>query len=92
MKISGFTMAKNVTKLYYPIKASIMSILPIVDEFVVALGDCDEDDTTREEIESINSDKIKIIDTAVQEQLWQQARRRIGDLLSPGVPPLCLVA
>lgn len=23
----------------------------------------------------------------VQEQLWQQARRRIGDLLSPGVPP-----
>ena len=24
---------------------------------------------------------------AVQEQLWQQARRRIGDLLSPGVPP-----
>ncbi|MCY3632819.1 MAG: hypothetical protein OXH29_09130 [bacterium] len=23
---------------------------------------------------------------AVQEQLWQQARRRIGDLLSPGVP------
>ena len=25
--------------------------------------------------------------TAVQEQLWQQARRRIGDLLSPDVPP-----
>ncbi|WP_419850817.1 hypothetical protein [Candidatus Poriferisocius sp.] len=24
---------------------------------------------------------------AVQEQLWQQARRRIGDLLSPSVPP-----
>lgn len=24
---------------------------------------------------------------AVQEQLWQQARRRVGDLLSPGVPP-----
>ena len=24
---------------------------------------------------------------AVQRELWQQARRRIGDLLSPGVPP-----
>ena len=24
---------------------------------------------------------------AVQQELWQQARRRIGDLLSPGVPP-----
>ncbi len=63
MKISGFTMVKNATKLYYPIKASISSILPIVDEYVVALGDCDEDDSTRYEIESIGSPKIKIIDT-----------------------------
>lgn len=63
MKISGFTMGKNVSKLYYPVKQSIMSVLPIVDEFVVALGDCDEDDNTRSEIESIGSDKIKIIDT-----------------------------
>ena len=63
MTISGFTIAKNTAKLYYPIKQSIMSILPIVDEFVVALGDCDNDDHTRKEIESIGSDKIKIIDT-----------------------------
>ncbi|NQY66952.1 MAG: hypothetical protein HRT72_04415, partial [Flavobacteriales bacterium] len=61
-KISGFTMVKNVSKLYYPIKASIESILPIVDEFIIALGDCDEDDDTRNIIESIGSDKIKIID------------------------------
>jgi len=63
MKISGFTMVKNATKLYYPIKEAIASILPIVDEFVVALGDCDDDDTTREAIESIGSDKVRIIDT-----------------------------
>ncbi len=63
MMISGFTMCKNVSKLYYPIKASIESILPIVDEFVVALGDCDDDDNTEEIIRSINSDKIKIIPT-----------------------------
>jgi len=56
-------MGKNVDKLYYPIKPAIMSILPIVDEFIVALGKGDEDDKTREQIESINSDKIKIIDT-----------------------------
>lgn len=61
--ISGFTMVKNATKLYYPIKEAISSILPIVDEFVVALGDCDADDHTRAAIESIQSDKIKIIDT-----------------------------
>ena len=63
MKISGFTMIKNASKLYYPVKESIMSILPIVDEFVVAVGDCEEGDNTRELIESIGSDKVKIIDT-----------------------------
>ncbi len=63
MLISGFTMVKNGTKLYYPIKESIASILPIVDEFVVALGNCDTDDHTREEIESLGSDKVRIIDT-----------------------------
>ncbi|MGC9331891.1 MAG: hypothetical protein ACP5DZ_08460 [Bacteroidales bacterium] len=63
MKISGFTMVKNATKLYYPIRQSIESILPIVDEFVVALGDCDEDDNTGDEIRSIVSDKVKIIPT-----------------------------
>ncbi len=63
MKISGFTMAKNADKLYYPWKQAIESILPIVDEFVIALGKGDEDDNTRHIIESIDSDKIKIIDT-----------------------------
>ncbi|TDT70614.1 hypothetical protein EV215_1165 [Hypnocyclicus thermotrophus] len=63
MLISGFSMIKNASKLYYPIKEAVMSILPIVDEFVIAIGDCDEGDNTRELIESIGSDKIKIIDT-----------------------------
>lgn len=63
MKISGFTMGKNALKLYYPMRQAVESILPLVDEFVVALGDSDEDDTTREEITAIGSDKIKIIDT-----------------------------
>ncbi|MDQ3073046.1 MAG: hypothetical protein M3Q97_07280 [Bacteroidota bacterium] len=63
MKISGFTFGKNVSKLYYPIRPAIESILPIVDEFIVALGAGDADDHTREEIAKINSQKIKIIDT-----------------------------
>jgi len=61
--ISGFTMGKNAVKLYYPMKQSVMSILDIVDEFLVVLGDSDEDDITRKEILSIGSEKIKIIDT-----------------------------
>jgi len=63
MTISGFTMVRNGAKLYYPIKQAIASILPICDEFVVALGNCDPDDATLQEIESIGSDKIRIIHT-----------------------------
>ena len=63
MTISGFSMGKNTGKLYYPLKPAILSILPIVDEFVVALGDSDPDDQTRDEILAINSEKIRIIDT-----------------------------
>ena len=63
MLISGFSMVRNATKLYYPVRASIESILPIVDEFVIALGNCDADDHTLEEIQKIQSDKIKIIHT-----------------------------
>ncbi len=63
MKISGFSFVRNATKLYYPVKQSILSVLDIVDEFIVALGDCQPDDRTRQEIESIGSSKVKIIDT-----------------------------
>ena len=63
MKISGFTFIKNGDKLYIPTKESILSILPICDEFVIALGDCDIDDKTEELIASIKSPKIKIIST-----------------------------
>ena len=63
MTISGFTFARNSQKYYFPVRESILSILPIVDEFVVALGGSDADDRTREEIDSINSPKIRIIET-----------------------------
>jgi len=63
MLISGFTMVKNAEKLYYPLKESILSILPIVDEYIIALGDCDDDDDTLRMIQEINSPKIKIFNT-----------------------------
>ena len=67
MTISGFTMVRNADKYYFPIKEAIESVLPIVDEFVVALGNNDEGDKTRELIESIGSDKVKIID-----RIWSE--------------------
>jgi glycosyltransferase involved in cell wall biosynthesis len=61
LKISGFSFVKNAVKLYYPIAESIKSMLPIVDEFVIACGD--SDDGTTELIRSIGDPKIKIIET-----------------------------
>ncbi|MBN1300960.1 MAG: hypothetical protein JW995_07060 [Melioribacteraceae bacterium] len=63
MTISGFSFVRNGVKLYYPVAESIKSILPIVDEFIIAVGKGDEDDSTRCEIEKINDPKVKIIDT-----------------------------
>lgn len=56
-------MVKNADKLYYPIQESIRSALPIVDEYVVALGDSDVGDETEDLIAAINSPKIKVIRT-----------------------------
>jgi len=42
MKTSGFTFLRNAQKLGYPFLESIRSILPIVDEFIIALGPCDD--------------------------------------------------
>lgn len=63
MEISGFTFLRNAHKLYYPIRESILSILDIVDEFVIALGEGDDDDTSLDIIKSINSPKIRIVNT-----------------------------
>ena len=63
MKLSGFTFLRNTSKLYYPILESIQSALPIVDEFVVALGKGDDDDDTEKKLRSLESEKLKIIHT-----------------------------
>ncbi|MDE2010054.1 MAG: glycosyltransferase [Candidatus Omnitrophica bacterium] len=60
MKISGFTIVRNAVKFNYPALASIRSILPICDEFIVNVGD--SEDATLELIRSINSSKVRIIE------------------------------
>lgn len=77
MRISGFTMVRNAEKYYFPVKESIQSVLPIVDEFIVALGDNDETDHTREIIESIKSDKIKIFD-----RVWDKNKFLNSEILA----------
>ena len=59
MKVSAFTFIKNGQILGYPFLQSIQSVLPIVDEFVVNVGESEDD--TLSLIKSLNSSKIRII-------------------------------
>jgi hypothetical protein len=61
MKVAGFTFIRNAVQYDYPIIEAITSILPICDEFIVAHGN--STDATLELLQSINSPKIKIIQT-----------------------------
>jgi hypothetical protein len=67
MKISGFTFLRNARKFGYPFEASIRSLLPLVDEFVVALGPCEDD--TESSIRAINDPKIRIVPTQWNERI-----------------------
>jgi len=61
LKISGFSFCRNAVSLYYPIEEAIRSALPLVDEFVVAVGT--SDDSTLEVIRGIGDPKIRVIET-----------------------------
>ena len=71
MKIAGFTFIRNAVKNDYAIVEAITSILPICDEFVVAVGA--SEDETLALIQSIPSDKIKIVET-----VWDDSKREGG--------------
>ncbi len=59
MKVSAFTFIKNGQILGYPFLESIQSILSIVDEFVINVGESEDD--TLLLLQSLNSPKIRII-------------------------------
>lgn len=75
MKVSGFTFIRNAVKYDYPIVESILSILPIVDEFIVLVGK--SEDNTLALIESISSPKIKIVPS-----VWDDTLRKGGRVLA----------
>jgi hypothetical protein len=72
MHVTGFTLIKNAVKFDYPIVEAITSILPICDDFVVAVGN--SDDETLALIQKINSPKIRIIETVWDDRLREGGR------------------
>jgi hypothetical protein len=75
MKISGFTIIKNAVENDYPVKEAILSILPLVDEMIVLVGDCTDD--TLHLINSIGNDKIK-----VHHSIWDANLTHGGSVLA----------
>ena len=75
MKVASFTIIRNAIKYDYPVVEAILSMLPLCDVFFVGVGQ--SDDGTRNLIESIGSEKIRIIDT-----VWDETLREGGLVLS----------
>ena len=75
MKVTGFSFIKNAVIYDYPIVEAITSILPICDDFIVAVGKSDDD--TNKLIESIDRKKIRIINT-----IWDEDLREGGRVLA----------
>ncbi|HQP03924.1 MAG TPA: hypothetical protein PLP11_04900 [Bacteroidales bacterium] len=75
MKVTGFSFIRNAMKYDYPVTEAILSVLPLCDDFVVAVGK--SEDGTRNLIERLNPNKIKIIDT-----IWDDTLREGGKVLA----------
>lgn len=75
MFVSGFTFVRNAIKYDYPIQEAILSIEPLCDEIIVAVGN--SEDGTLDLIKSIPSNKIKIIET-----VWDDSLREGGKVLA----------
>jgi glycosyltransferase involved in cell wall biosynthesis len=75
MKVCGFTIVRNAVKYDYPVCESIRSVLPLVDEFIVLVGN--SDDETLRLIESIGSSKVKI-----HHSVWDDNLREGGRVLA----------
>lgn len=75
MIISGFTIIKNALLNDYPVVESIRSILPLVDEMIVSIGDSEDD--TEKLILSIGDPKIRIIHS-----VWDPSLKKGGKILA----------
>lgn len=75
MRLSGFTFVRNALRYDYPIVESIVSQLPLVDEYVVAVGN--STDGTLERVQSIGDSRIRIVQTT-----WDDSKRTGGSVLA----------
>ncbi|MEO8248571.1 MAG: glycosyltransferase [Burkholderiales bacterium] len=68
--ISGFTFIRNGAQLGFPFVESIRSLLPLVDEFVIAVGQSADDTLAR--VKGIADRRIRIIETVWNERMAER--------------------
>ena len=69
MKVGGFSFVRDAVRFGYPMVESVRSILPLCDEFVLAVGD--SEDGTLAIAEQIDP-KVRILRTTWNEELKGQ--------------------
>jgi hypothetical protein len=74
MKVAGFSFIRNGIKFDYPFVEAIQSILPLCHEFILAVGD--SNDETLKLAKSLDP-KIRIIET-----IWDDSMRQGGRVLA----------
>ncbi|PQO44487.1 glycosyltransferase family 2 protein [Blastopirellula marina] len=75
MQVCGFTILRDGVRFGYPFVESIKSVLPLVDRFVIQVGDCS--DNSLEVLEAIGDPKIEIEITP-----WDPEMRKAGEVLA----------
>ena len=65
--VSGLTIVRNGQRLDYPFLEAIRSALPICDEFIVVVGQSDDD--TLELIRAIDDPRLRIVETVWSEKV-----------------------
>ncbi|MFO7657256.1 MAG: hypothetical protein R6W78_09325 [Bacteroidales bacterium] len=75
MRVTGFSFIKDARIYDYPVVEAIKSILPVCDDFVVAVGRSGDD--TLNLIKNIDKDKIKVVETE-----WDETMREGGRVLA----------
>ncbi len=75
MKVTGFSFIRNAIKYDYPVVEAIKSILPLCDDFIVGVGDSQDDTVSL--IQKIDPKKITILKT-----VWDDSLREGGRVLA----------
>jgi hypothetical protein len=73
VRISGFSFARNAVELDYPLREALQSLLPVVDEVVVAVAPGSPGDDTRGVVESIDDPRVRILDAE-----WDATRQHLA--------------